>query len=126
MLYILAAIGGFIFGLMVFAYLFLVLGVNIFKTIEHSLLLSATELIQYKHHAIKILELSYDKAAEEDKTKTEEFKQIVQKINEKFDSYGESWIQYLIARLPYKTEYKDWKTGLAYIEGLLSINKIKK
>ena len=79
------------------------------------LLFIAASLIQYKYHAIKIIEISYSN--EPDKQK--ECEEIVAKIHEKFDAYGDSWIEYMKSRLPYNTEYSDWKTAIQYAEQLL-------
>jgi hypothetical protein len=86
---------------------------------ELKFLLGAMSLIQYKHHAIMILELTYAEAAEKDPSKLEECKKIVAKIHEKFDGFGDSWIESLIDKLPYKTEYTDWKTARVYVEQLI-------
>jgi hypothetical protein len=85
---------------------------------EVQLLMMSFTLIQYKYHAISIIKISYSEEPE----KKEECEAIVAKIHEKFDSYGESWIQELRSRLPYKTEYNDWKSALVYVEGLINNN----
>lgn len=90
-----------------------------YKQMEIQFLFSALNLMQYKHHAIKIIEISYADQEE----KSEECKQIVKKIHEKFDAFGEYWIQDLIKRLPYKTEYNDWKSATLYAEQLINNNK---
>ena len=94
-----------------------------FRAMELQFLFGALSLIQYKYHAIRIIEACYEEAALTDATKAEECKLVVAKIHEKFDGYGHSWIESLIARLPYKTEYNDWNSAILYGERLLTMNK---
>lgn len=97
-----------------------------YKLLEVQHLYSAVNLVQYKYHAIKILELAYEEAAETNPSKTEECKMVVAKIHEKFDSFGDSYIQELINKLPYKTQYNDWASAIVYAEQLITNSKVKK
>ena len=90
-----------------------------YQKLEFQMLTAAGSLSQYKHHAIKIVEIAYA----EDPTKAEEFKQVEQKIHEKFDSYSDTFIKSLISKLPYKTEYNDWRSALQYTERLINTSK---
>lgn len=123
MLYFLSFIAGFFICLLLFSSSISLVITNTFKHMEKQLLLSGLSLIQYKFHALKILEIAYDAAEEKYPSKAEEYKLVVEKVNQKFDGYGEEWIKLLISRLPYKTEYRDWKTALVYAERLLSNRK---
>lgn len=123
MLYILSFIAGFFACIFIVSVSINATFVGTFKHMEKQILLSAISLMQYKFHALKILEIAYDAAEEKYPSKAEEYKLVVAKVNEKFDGYGEEWIKLLISRLPYKTEYSDWKTALAYAERLLTNRK---
>lgn len=123
MLYILSFVFGFIVCLFGLSASINLVTTNTFKLMEKQILLSGLSLVQYKFHALKILEIAYDAAEEKYPSKAEEYKIVVEKVNEKFDGYGEEWIKLLISRLPYKTEYSDWKTALAYAERLLTNRK---
>ena len=123
MLYFLAFLIGFITCLLLFSKSIDLVITNTFKIMEKQILLSGFSLMQYKFHALKILEIAYDAAEEKYPSKAEEYKLVVEKVNQKFDDYGNDWIKLLISRLPYKTEYNDWKTALVYAERLLSNRK---
>ena len=86
-----------------------------FKKLEAQLLFVASSLVQYKYHAIKIVEIAYSA----DDEKKEECANIVAKIHEKFDGYGDKWVESLKVNLPYATQYNDWKSAIQYFEQLL-------
>jgi hypothetical protein len=94
-----------------------------FIIVEKQFLLGAMYLIQFKYHAIQILELSYAEAAETKPEKAEECKVVVAKIHEKFNSFGDTWVKNFIALLPYKTEYNDWNSAILYVERLINKDK---
>jgi hypothetical protein len=91
-----------------------------FVILERQFLLGAMYLIQFKYHAIQILELSYAEAAETNPEKTEECKVVVTKIHEKFSQFGDTWVANFVKLLPYKTEYNDWNSAILYVERLLN------
>lgn len=94
-----------------------------FREMEIKFLYAAGGLEQYKHHAIKIVEISYSELCQQDPEKIKERDAIVKSINEKFDSFGDSWVNDLKQKLPYKTEYFDWKSALKYASRLLITDK---
>lgn len=115
-MYLLTFILGILCGFILFEILKNYVLLNVFQRLEMQMLLIAMNLIQYKYHAIKIIEIAY--SSEPDKK--EECEKIVSKIHEKFDGYGDIWIQNLIAHLPYKTQYINWKTAIQYAEQLIN------
>lgn len=92
-----------------------------FRRMEAQLLFIAASLVQYKYHAIKIIEIAYSS----DENKNEECQNVIAKIHEKFDSYANSWINLLKQNLPYNTEYNDWKSAIHYIEQLITKNQLR-
>jgi hypothetical protein len=118
-MWILTFILGVVVGFLFFETLKSIVLLNSFRQLEAQLLFAAMSLLQYKYHAIKIIEISYSNEPD----KKEECEKIVAKIHEKFDGFGDSWIENLRQRLPYKTEYSDWKSAIQYVEEL--INKAK-
>lgn len=95
-----------------------------FKRVELLFLFSALSLMQYKFHAIKILEISYMDDIEKNPEKKKELDAIILKIEEKFNSYGDSFVDILNNYLPYKTTYSDWKTALVYANELITKEKL--
>ena len=93
--------------------------------VEKQFLLGAMYLIQFKYHAIQILELAYAEAAETNPEKTEEAKVVIEKIHQKFNEFGDNWVTSFINLLPYKTEYNDWNSAILYVEKLLNEGKKK-
>ena len=91
-----------------------------FVIVEKQFLLGAMYLIQFKYHAIQVLELAYEEAAETHPEKKEEGKLVVAKIHEKFNEFGNNWVTNFIKLLPYKTEYNDWNSAILYVEKLLN------
>jgi len=94
-----------------------------FVVVERQFLLGAMYLIQFKYHAIQILELAYAESAETNPQKSEECKQVVAKIHEKFNEFGNTWVTNFVRMLPYKTEYNDWNSAIQYVEKLLNEGK---
>ena len=89
-----------------------------YKQMEVQYLIAGLSLMQYKHHAAKIVEIAY--LGEPDRKY--ECKRVIERINEKFDEYSEAWVSDLITKLPYKTQYNDWKSALVYAEQLIKDN----
>lgn len=96
---------------------------NSFNFSEKQLLLISMSLLQYKYHAIEIIEIVYDKASEDDPKYLKEKQEVINKINEKFNSFGDQWIINLKKILPYETEYNSWKEAIEYAEKLFSKSK---
>jgi hypothetical protein len=94
-----------------------------FIIVERQFLLGAMYLIQFKYHAIQVLELAYEEAAESHPEKREEGKLVVSKIHEKFNEFGNTWVTNFIKLLPYKTQYNDWNSAIQYVEKLLNEGK---
>ena len=112
--------GGF-----VTCYILIELGKNIvikesFIKIEHRFLLGAIHLLQYKYHALQLMDIVYERAAEEDPKYLEEKKQVLNKIEQKFDLFCNLWIAEMQKILPYNLQYKNWKEALEYADKLFS------
>lgn len=118
-MYILVWFLGVICGVILFEILKAFLLYSTYRRMEGMLLYIAASLMKYKYHAIKIVEIAYSA----DESKKEECLEIVAKIHQKFDGFGDEWVKDLKSRLPYNTEYNDWKTAIQYIERLITENK---
>ncbi len=86
-------------------------------------LLVSMHFIQYKFHALQILEIVHEKASETDPKFAEDYKVIKEKIEEKFNQFGDQWIKNLKITLGYETEYKNWNEATKYIDGLVKRSK---
>jgi len=71
----------------------------------------AMMIIQYKYHAIALMEIVYERAAETDPKYAEEGKQVINKINEKYLEQGNKWISEFKKLLPYETQYNNSARG---------------
>lgn len=87
---------------------------------ERQLLFISLSLLQYKSHIISLIEIAYDRAAEEDKSLLEEKKRVIEKIQEKFLYFSNDWILNLKNNLPYKTDYSNWPEAIEYADKLFS------
>lgn len=86
------------------------------RDLEVKFLLMSVNFVQWKHYAIQVLELTHEKASEEDPEQKESFKVFRNKVEEKFDETGEKFISYISNILPYKPEYKNWSEALKYLD----------
>jgi len=93
---------------------------NAFKLAEKKFLLMAASLIQLKYHSLEVIEIVYERASEEDAKFVEEKKQIVNKINEKYLLFFNSWVGEIKEFLPYDTEYNNWNQAVEYIDRLIT------
>lgn len=91
-----------------------------FKRIELQFLLGSAYLLQYKFHVIQIINIVYDRAAEDKKEYEEERKKVLNAIEDKFGSYGNVWINQLQGIMPYELEYKNWNEAIEYANKLFS------
>lgn len=91
-----------------------------FKLAEKNLLFISLSLLKYKYHAIELINIVYDKAAEGDETKAIEKTKVIEKIHEKFSQFGDEWIFNLKKTLPFETEYSNWKEAIDYADKLFS------
>ena len=94
--------------------------INSFMKMEKFLILSSMNLLQYKYHAIQLMKIVYDKAAEQDPASIEEGKQVINKIEERFDHIGNLFVVVMQNSLPYKLKYKSWKEAIEYAETLIN------
>lgn len=97
-----------------------------FKRIELQFLLGSLYLLQYKYHVIQIIEIVYDRAEEDKKEYAEERKKVINSIEQKFNSYGNVWINQLQGLIPYKLQYKNWNEAIEYSNKLLNNRRYKK
>lgn len=93
------------------------------KDLEIKFLIGSANLVQFKDHALKILEIVYDKAGESDPQFIEDYKKIVAAVEEKYEEIGDNWIKELQKTLGYEIEYKNWKQATKYIDRLLKATK---
>jgi hypothetical protein len=104
-------------------YFFIELGKNVlikshFIQMEHKFLLAAINLLQYKFHAIELIKLVYDRAAEDDQKYLEEKKLVIAKIEEKYQSFGDEWVIRMKTIFPYNLNYNNWKEAIEYANKL--------
>lgn len=86
------------------------------QDIEKKFLLLSVNFIEWKSHSIAIMDLAYEYRAEKEPDKYEEYKLIKNKMEEKYDKIGESYVKSLKQILPYKTDYKNFKDAISYLE----------
>lgn len=108
----------FCFLLMQFFKTFLIF--HSFKLAEKNLLFISLSLLKYKYHAIELMNIVYDKAAEDDENKIIEKTKVIEKIHEKFSQFGDEWIINLKKTLPFETEYNNWKEAIDYADKLFN------
>jgi hypothetical protein len=96
---------------------------NKLREIEIQFLLGSMHFLQYKYHVLQILEIVHEKAAESDPKFIEDYKIIKEKIEEKYNQFGDEWIKSLKDTLGYETEYKNWYEATKYIDGLVKRSK---
>jgi hypothetical protein len=104
-------------------YFLIELGKNVvikshFIQMEHKFLLAAINLLQYKFHAIELIKLVYDRAAEDDQKYLEEKKLVIAKIEEKYQSFGDEWVIRMKTIFPYNLNYNNWKEAIEYANKL--------
>ena len=87
---------------------------------EHKLLLAAINLLQYKFHTIELIKIVYDRASEDDKKYIEEKKQVIAKIEEKYELFGNEWVTRMKSILPYNLNYNNWKEAIEYANKLFT------
>lgn len=94
------------------------------KKLETQFLFMVVQFIEYKYHMIQMMELVYAEKIEQDQQKQLELDKIKQKIEEKFDNFGNEIVINIKKVLDYETEYSDWKGAVKYIEQKLSRVKL--
>lgn len=97
-----------------------ILLVNAFVNAERQLLLISMSLLQYKYQAISLIEIVYDKAIESDEKYSLEKKQVIEKIHEKFNFFGDQWVESLKNNLPHEIKYNNWIEAVEYAEKLIN------
>lgn len=121
---ILIFFAGMVSGFLIIDIMKRILILNTFNLAEKQLLLMSMSLIQYKYECINIIKIVYERAAEEDAKYAVESKQVIDKIHEKFNYFGDEWINQLKKYLPYETKYNNWHEAVEYLEKLIN-NKNK-
>jgi len=112
-------------------YVMFELGKNIvirdsFKRIELQFLLGSLYLLQYKYQVLQIINIVYDRASEDDPAYNEERRKVINSIEEKYNSFGNVWINQLKGLLPYDLKYKNWNEAIEYGNKLFSKREIRK
>jgi hypothetical protein len=97
-----------------------------FLRIEKISLLGVMYLLQYKFQALEILRIAYERAAEEDPKYLQEYKQVINKVEEKFNFFGDSWVKNMQSIIPYDLEYKSWKEAIEHSNKLFTNKQIRK
>lgn len=100
--------------------------IDSFKRIELQFLLGSLYLLQYKYHVIQIINIVYDRAEEDKKEYGEERKKVLNALEEKFNSYGNVWINQLKGIIPYDLEYKNWNEAIEHANKLFNKRNFKK
>jgi len=101
-----------------------ILLLNAFITAEKKILLISLSLLQYKFHAMQIIEIVYDKASEQDSSAEKEKQEVIKKINDKFNAFGDNWIKDLKSNLPHKTNYNNWSEAIEYADKLINNKRL--
>jgi hypothetical protein len=86
------------------------------KIMELQFIIASVELLQLKFHSIQIVDLIYEKAKESDPKYEEEHKKTVEKIDEKFNEYGNYYIKRLASVFGEEFTHKSWKDAIKYAE----------
>lgn len=97
-----------------------------FKRIELQFLLGSLYLLQYKYQVLQIINIVYDRASEDDPNYNEERKKVLNSIEEKYNSFGNVWINQLKSLLPYDLEYKNWNEAIEHGNKLFSKREVRK
>lgn len=69
--------------------------VKLMKDLEIRFLMMSTNLIQWKEHALQILDLTYQKASEQDPEQKESFKIFRNKVDEKYNQACELFVVHI-------------------------------
>jgi DNA phosphorothioation-dependent restriction protein DptG len=96
------------------------------KKLEAQFLVGSLYLLQYKYHMLQMLELIYEKAGETDPKFLEDYKKIIEKIEQKTDEFGQEWFSGLQNVLEHETKYKNWKEVTKYFNETLKNAQSKK
>jgi len=83
-------------------------------------------LLQYKYQVLQIINIVYDRASEDDPAYNEERRKVINSIEEKYNSFGNVWINQLKGLLPYDLKYKNWNEAIEYGNKLFSKREIRK
>ena len=89
------------------------------KKLEAQFLLGSLYFLQYKYHMLQVLELVYEKAAETDEKFVQDYKDIINKIEQKTDQFGEEWFSGLQKAVEHETKYKNWKEVTKYFNEVM-------
>jgi hypothetical protein len=90
---------------------------------EKQLLMLSMSLIEFKYQAINMVNIVYERLAEENPSNIEEQKLIIEKIHQKFNLFGDAWINNLKNYLPYNTEYNNWQQAIEHVQKLITKNR---
>ncbi len=116
-------LSGMFFGFLIINFFKIVLITNAFLNAERQLLFMAMNLIQFKYHAIGIIEIVYNRASEESPEYLKEKDEVIAKIHEKFNHFGNMWVESVKNNLPHQTKYNNWAQAIEYAEKLFIKNK---
>lgn len=67
-----------------------------------------------------LLEIIYQKSAENDPQFMEDFDKIKLKTDEKIKEFGDEWINNLKKTIGFETDYKNWEEATKYIDEFIS------
>jgi len=90
--------------------------VKYMQDIEKKFILLSASFLQWKAQSIAILELVYQHRVRHSKEENEDFNAIKEKIEEKYDNIAEHYVNEIKNILPYKTEYKNFKEAVKYMQ----------
>jgi low affinity Fe/Cu permease len=86
------------------------------QDIEKKFILLSASFIQWKAQSIAILEIVYQHKVRHSEEQKQEFVEIKQKIEEKYDNIAEYYVNDIKKILPYKTEYKNFKEAVKHLQ----------
>ena len=96
------------------------------KDLEENFLIGMAWTEEHKHHMLQILQIVYDKAAENDPQFSKDYEKILKTIEEKINNSADKWIIHMNEVLGYKTVYRNWGEATKYINEVVEQYKKQK
>jgi hypothetical protein len=93
---------------------------SMLRQVEIQFLIGSIYFLKYKHQMNSLLEIIYQKSAENDPQFMEDFDKIKLKTDEKIKEFGDEWINNLKKTIGFETDYKNWEEATKYIDEFIS------
>ena len=113
----------FFAGYFVFNFVVFVIFRKKSRDLEIQFIEGAIHFEQLKHHMMQMLDLVYEKASEEDPKYAEEHKKVKEKLEEKFNAFGDEWVKNLTKTLGYSLSYSSWSELIKRVETTANLLK---